>query len=84
MYYWLCPTYLAKINGARRPIGWNAKRLKTPVLEYPTRAYFLYKSNESEFANNQSRLKAIEEKGNISGGSGRKSTTVLLCVSADI
>ncbi|XP_031328129.1 uncharacterized protein LOC116159312 [Photinus pyralis] len=50
-------------------------------------AKFVFNCDESGFANDPSRLRALGEKGKalcrISGGSGRESTTVLICVSAD-
>ena len=51
------------------------------------KACFVFNCDESGFACDPSRLRAIGEKGKplcrVSGGSGRESTTVLVCVSAD-
>lgn len=48
---------------------------------------FIFNADESGFNNDPYRIKAIGEKGKtlcrISGGSGRESTTVLACISAD-
>uniref|UniRef100_A0A6P7F9H0 Uncharacterized protein LOC114327114 n=1 Tax=Diabrotica virgifera virgifera TaxID=50390 RepID=A0A6P7F9H0_DIAVI len=56
-------------------------------LEGPSKAKFIFNCDESGFASDPSRLKALGEKGKplsrVSGGSGRESTTVLICVSAD-
>lgn len=56
-------------------------------LKEADRARFVFNCDESGFASDPSRLKALGEKGKplsrISGGSGRESTTVLMCVSAD-
>lgn len=48
---------------------------------------FVFNADESGFGNDPSRIKAIGERGkalsSVSGGSGRESTSVLACVSAD-
>ncbi|KAG5884693.1 hypothetical protein JTB14_013705 [Gonioctena quinquepunctata] len=44
---------------------------------------FVFNADERGFENDFSRIKAIEEWGRISGGSGRKSTSVLACVVPD-
>lgn len=60
---------------------------KESDLQSPDKARFIFNCDESGFASDPSRLRAIGEKGKplsrVSGGSGRESTTVLLCVAAD-
>lgn len=57
------------------------------VLNGENKTRFIFNCDESGFASDPSRLKALGEKGKplnrVSGGSGRDSTTVLLCVSAN-
>ncbi|KAK9680911.1 DDE superfamily endonuclease [Popillia japonica] len=52
-----------------------------------SKAAFIFNSDESGFSSDPSRLRGIGEKGKplcrISGGSGRESTSVLLCLSAN-
>ena len=56
-------------------------------LSDPTKASFIFNTDESGFNSDPCRVRAIGEKGKtlsrVSGGSGRESTTVLACISAD-
>lgn len=65
-------------------------KLKTVYEEFKvdeTRANFVSNADESGFTSDPSRLRGIGEKGvalnRVSGGSGRDSTSVLACVSAN-
>ncbi|XP_039275953.1 uncharacterized protein LOC120349591 [Nilaparvata lugens] len=53
----------------------------------PDKASFIFNADESGFKSDPSRFRGIGEKGKslcrVSGGSGRESTTVLACASAD-
>lgn len=56
-------------------------------LMTPDKAPFIFNTDESGFRSDPSRFRGIGEKGKslsrVSGGSGRESTTVLACASAD-
>lgn len=56
-------------------------------LSDPSKANFVFNTDESGFNSDPCRVRAIGEKGKtlsrVSGGSGRESTTVLACIAAD-
>uniref|UniRef100_A0A6P7H5K0 Uncharacterized protein LOC114346440 n=1 Tax=Diabrotica virgifera virgifera TaxID=50390 RepID=A0A6P7H5K0_DIAVI len=76
-----------RITGRKGLSAPNWDLYKKHDSEGPSKAKFIFNCDESGFASDPSRLKALGEKGKplsrVSGGSGRESTTVLICVSAD-
>ena len=86
------PEHLQKLRmDARKPfIVYDFyEMLKTVVKEnnLEEKPMYIYNCDESGFQSDSSKLRAIGHKGQalyrVSGGSGRESTTVLACVSAD-